>query len=151
MGRITSRGCARNYWITLDFVSCDPMFLAQPLDVIRPIRLSYLSNNVYVSFLDLCRLSYFEVKTSLNKPLSQSGFFFRFVCSKQALVMFPTSLSNQHLHIYFSFIIKAYVLSMLTNMLKSESCLIHWIVQVSCLRLESFNHKFHPLTCTTAC
>ena len=82
MGRITSRGCARNYWITLDFVSCDPMFLAQPLDVIRPIRPSYLSNNVYVSFLDLCRLSYFEVKTSLNKPLSQSGFFL--VCLFQA-------------------------------------------------------------------
>ena len=52
---------------------------------------------------------------------------------------------------YFSFIMKAYVLSMLTNMFKSESCLIHWVVQVSCLRLESFNHKFHPWTCTTAC
>ena len=39
---------------------------------------------------------------------------------------------------YFSFIIKAYVLSMLTNMLKSESCLLHWIVQVSCLRLGVF-------------
>ena len=42
---------------------------------------------------------------------------------------------------YFSFIIKTYVLSMLTNMLKSESCLIHWIVQMSCLRLELFNHN----------
>ena len=41
---------------------------------------------------------------------------------------------------YFSIIIKAYVLSMLTNMLKSESCFIHWKVQVSCLRLELFNH-----------
>ena len=59
----------------------------------------------------------------------------------------PTNICTS----YFSFIIKAYVLSMLTNMLKSESCLIHWIVQVSCLRLELFNHKFHPWTCTTAC
>ena len=84
MGQITSRGCARNYWITLDFVSCDPMFLAQPLDVIRPIRSSYLSNNVYVSFLDLCRLSYFEVKTSLNKPFS----FF--------LSIFTGSLIHEH-------------------------------------------------------
>ena len=49
----------------------------------------------------------------------------------------PTNICTS----YFSFIIKAYVLSMLTNMLKSESCLIHWIVQVSCLRLELFNHK----------
>ena len=58
----------------------------------------------------------------------------------------PTNICTS----YFSFIIKAYVLSMLTNILKSESCLIHWIVQVSCLRLESFRHKFHPWTCTTA-
>ena len=57
----------------------------------------------------------------------------------------PTNICTS----YFSFIIKAYVLSMLTNMLKSESCLIHWIVQVSCLRLESLTinstHGLAPL------
>ena len=65
--------------------------------------------------------------------------------------VFPPPSPTNTCTSYFLFIIKAYVLSMLTNMLKSESCLIHWIVQVSCLRLELFNRKFHPWTCTTAC
>ena len=51
MGRITSRGCARIKRLTLNFVLCDPMFLAQPVDVIRPIRSSHLSNEVFIIYL----------------------------------------------------------------------------------------------------
>ena len=72
--------------------------------------------------------------------------------NKHKLVIFCKILHGiAPTYLSFSFIIKAYVLSMLTNMLKSESCLLHWIVQVSCLRLGVFNHKFHRWTCTTAC
>ena len=49
MGRITSRGCARNYWITLDFVSCDPIVPGTANHRDRTHQIKLLSNNVFIS------------------------------------------------------------------------------------------------------
>ena len=63
MGWITSGGCARNYWITLNLSRVIRSFLAQPLDMIGSIRSSYSSNNVYVC-------NNFSSKTlALEKPV----------------------------------------------------------------------------------
>ena len=43
MGRIICRGCTRNYWITLDYVSCDLIVpgTATQGDNITPLPVSY--------------------------------------------------------------------------------------------------------------
>ena len=69
MGRITSSGCAGNIGSHKTKSSVIRSFLAQPRDMIRPIRSSYLSNDVFIIYLHKNNNKHFHFSDKHNKYL----------------------------------------------------------------------------------
>ena len=53
MGQITSRGCARNDRITLDFVSCDPVVPGAPTRRVYELPLQPYTIQLYTTYTNL--------------------------------------------------------------------------------------------------